>query len=102
MARVKLERQVMGEFHDFDKDPKVEGRVLEVREINTKFGAGNVIDLQGKDDQKITIMQTAGLKGFNFATDLKGQYVYIEATGYQKGSNGIFRSFDVYVDDTPI
>lgn len=96
MARKKIERQEMNQFHNFEKEKLCRGMVQGLREIQTKFGPGNVIDLVTQEGEKISVMQTAGLKGYEWGS-LEGQTVEIESTGYTKTVNGVMMAFDVFV-----
>jgi len=96
-TRKKLIRVEMAEFHDFDKKAECVGKVLDYREIITKYGAGMVIDLVTEDGERVTVMESAGLKGYSWV-ELKetGATVAIVNTGFKKGKNGLFREFDVF------
>lgn len=95
--RVKIERQEMTKFHDFTKEKVCSGIVKGLREINTKFGAGTVIDVVNtKTGEMKGVMQTAGLKGYDWM-GFVDQEVEIEFKDYQKTDNGIMMAFEVYV-----
>jgi hypothetical protein len=96
--RQLLEREQMTPFVDFDNTPVVEGKVIDYRETTTKFGAGMVIDIVTKDGEKLSVMESAGLKGYKWQ-DMKdgGAELAIEPTGWDKGTNGRFRTFDVFL-----
>lgn len=95
--RKEVERKVLNKFHDFDNQQTVEGIVEDYREISTKFGAGMVLDLQPYNGEKISIMVTAGLKGFDWQ-DFQNRKAYVEivAGGWEKTDNGRMRTFKVY------
>jgi len=101
MARKKLERKQVLPFVDFDQEELVVGKVIDYREITTKFGAGMVIEMTDKTSKENKlIMESAGLKGFDWSEFVKnGDTIEIFANGWGKGKNGRFREFEVYLLD---
>lgn len=94
--RVKVERQEMSKFHNFEKEKICAGTVLGVKEITTKFGPGNVIEMANTDGEPVGVMQTAGLKGYDWMS-MVGKEVEIEFANYLKTDNGIMMAYEVYI-----
>lgn len=98
MARILLEKKLMGDMHDFEAAPELTGKVVAVRETVTKYGVCDIIDIENAPGKIESTFKSAGLRGYDW-TELIGKNVTIEVKGYTKGKNNIFLDFNLYLND---
>lgn len=96
-TRKKVERQELPKKHNFVEEPTCVGIVKDVREITTRYGNAEAIDILDSTTGKMkSIMISAGLKGFEWRKMVRRE-VEIVFTGYEESDNGLMMTFEVYI-----
>jgi hypothetical protein len=86
----KIEQPTNKPFIDWDKTPEIEGKIENIREIKSDYGAQEVCDI---GDWTVNI--SAALKSL---PRYEGEYLKIKYLGMQENKKGTrtFRAFEIY------
>lgn len=95
-----LVKEEFAQVFKFDrKGDSITGQVKAVREVTTKYGDCNYIDIVELETGELTsIVESSNLKGYNFPSVLD-QYVEITFVDYERNpaTKNMYKSFEVNV-----
>ena len=97
-GKKKIEAQEKGEMFKFTLEGEsLQGVVLNTKEIVTKYGTTETLEVMGLDSKKYFIILSAGLKYFDW-TALHGKPVEITYAGDKENekTKQVFKNFEVY------
>ena len=98
LGKKKVESQEKGEMFKFNfQGETLQGVVLITKEIVTKYGTTETLEIMGLDGKKYFIILSAGLKYFDWAA-LHGKPVEITYAGDKENekTKQVFKNFEVY------
>lgn len=78
---------------------RVEGRLVEIEERVTKYGAASLLLIETMEDQKVSVIVSSALQGYNWEKMI-GKVIGIEFTGHVKNPNTgrKYKDFTVEID----